>query len=85
MNNSTQKKFKQFVLSGKFNSNFSLDLLVKDLGIALSIAGEKEASVPFSELCRTMWSDAAKQLGKGKDHTEMARYCEHVAGVDLIS
>ncbi|HEY7804522.1 MAG TPA: NAD(P)-dependent oxidoreductase, partial [Orrella sp.] len=29
MNNSTQKKFKQYVLSGKYNAGFGLDLMVK--------------------------------------------------------
>lgn len=38
MNNSTQKKFKQFVLSREFNAGFGLDLMVKDLGIAISVA-----------------------------------------------
>ena len=40
MNNSTQKKFKQFVLSRKFDSGFSLDLLVKDLSIAMGVGRE---------------------------------------------
>ena len=42
MNNSTQKKFKQYVLSGKYNSGFGLDLMVKDLGIALGLAHETQ-------------------------------------------
>jgi 3-hydroxyisobutyrate dehydrogenase len=38
MNNSTQRKFKQFVLSRQFDSGFGLDLMVKDLSIALEVA-----------------------------------------------
>ncbi len=38
MNNSTQKKFKQFVLSRRFDSGFGLDLMAKDLSIALEVA-----------------------------------------------
>ena len=48
MNNSTQKKFKQFVLSRKFDSGFGLDLMVKDLGIALDIGANTGTPTPFA-------------------------------------
>lgn len=83
MNNSTQKKFRQFVLSRAFNSNFGLDLMAKDLGIALEVAHDGGVAAPFSGLCRELWSGAAKTLGQGKDHTEMARFCESLASVEL--
>src|ERR1019366_5514006 len=35
MNNSTQKKLKQFVLSRRFNDGFTMGLLAKDLSISL--------------------------------------------------
>jgi 3-hydroxyisobutyrate dehydrogenase len=38
MNNSTQKKFRQFVISRSYASGFGLDLMAKDLSIALEIA-----------------------------------------------
>ena len=40
MNNSTQKKFKQFVLSRKFDAGFTMGLLAKDLSIALQVGRE---------------------------------------------
>jgi 3-hydroxyisobutyrate dehydrogenase len=48
MNNSTQKKFKQFVLSRAFNAGFGLDLMAKDLTIALDLAKETATPVPFA-------------------------------------
>lgn len=81
MNNSTQKKFKQFVLSGKYNAGFGLDLMVKDLGIALSMDDEQTAE--FSRTCLTLWSAAADKLGRGADHTELAKYVIQRAGVTL--
>ena len=33
VNNSTQKKFKQYILSRNFDAGFGLDLMVKDIGI----------------------------------------------------
>lgn len=83
MNNSTQKKFKQFVLSRRFDAGFGLDLMVKDLGIALGLADEGQISAPFAALCRQLWAGAAHTLGPGHDHTELARFCETLAGMRL--
>ena len=83
MNNSTQKKFKQFVISRSFDSGFALDLMVKDLSIALDVAREGGTPAPFAALCREMWAAAATRLGPGQDHTAMARLCEMLAGAEL--
>ena len=79
MNNSTQKKFRQFVLSRSFDSGFSLDLMVKDLSIALGIGKDTGTPSPFAALCREMWSAAAVSLGPGQDHTAVAKLSEHLA------
>jgi 3-hydroxyisobutyrate dehydrogenase len=84
MNNSTQKKFKQFVLSRSFASGFSLDLLVKDLSIALQVGRETATPTPFAALCREMASAAANMLGPGADHTAFAKLSERLAGSELM-
>jgi 3-hydroxyisobutyrate dehydrogenase len=83
MNNSTQKKFRQFVLSRKFNAGFSMGLLAKDLSIALQVARETGTSAPVSALVREMIVSAQSRFGDGADHTEMARLCELLAGSEL--
>ncbi|MDR6820921.1 3-hydroxyisobutyrate dehydrogenase [Neorhizobium sp. 2083] len=83
MNNSTQKKFKQFVLSRKFDAGFGLDLMVKDLGIALEVASQTDTTTPLSSLCLELWSAAKKTLGPGQDHTSVARFQELIAGSEL--
>ena len=83
MNNSTQKKFKQFVLSRKFDAGFGLDLMVKDLGIALGVADATATPAPFAGLCKDLWAGAQKVLGPGQDHTAMAKFSELVAGSTL--
>ena len=83
MNNSTQKKFAQFVLSRAFDSGFSLDMMVKDLGIASDIARDAGVVAPFSTLCSQLWASAANLMGPGRDHTEMARFSETVAGHEV--
>ena len=81
MNYNTQTKFKDFVLSGTYAAGFSMDLLVKDIGIAVELAGELDASVPFSTECHAQWSAAAAALGVGHDHTEIAKVAAEVIGV----
>ena len=83
MNNSTQKKFRQFVLSRGFDSGFGLDLMVKDLSIATGIGKEVGVPAPFAALCREMWSAAAAALGPGHDHTAVAKLSELLAGFAL--
>lgn len=85
MNNSTQKKFKQFVLSRKFDAGFGLDLMVKDLGIALGVASETDTTTPYASLCLELWSAAQKTLGRGQDHTAVARFQELIAGSEIRS
>lgn len=83
MNNSTQKKFRQFVLSRQFNSGFGLDLMVKDLSIALEVARAAGVAAPFSNLCRELSASAHGMLGPGQDHTALAKLSEALAGVEL--
>lgn len=85
MNNSTQKKFKQFVLSRRFDAGFGLDLMVKDLGIALGVAQDTGTAAPFAAMCQQMWAGARAALGPGQDHTAMARFSELLAGSELIA
>jgi 3-hydroxyisobutyrate dehydrogenase len=85
MNNSTQKKFKQFVLSRKFDAGFSMGLLAKDLSIALQVGRETGTAAPLSALVREMIVSAEARLGANADHTEMAKLCELLAGDELTS
>ncbi|MBN8871761.1 MAG: NAD(P)-dependent oxidoreductase [Rhodospirillales bacterium] len=83
MNNSTQKKFKQFVLSRKFDAGFTMGLLSKDLSIALQIGRETATPTPFSALCKELVAAAQAMFGPDADHTEMARLSERLAGEEL--
>lgn len=83
MTNSSQKKFKQFVLSRRFDSGFGLDLMAKDLSIALEVGRDTATPTPFAALCREMWASAAVLLGPGQDHTAVAQLSEKLAGTAL--
>jgi 3-hydroxyisobutyrate dehydrogenase len=83
MNNSTQKKFKQFVLSRKFDAGFTMGLLAKDLSIALQVGRETGTATPFSALCKELVLAAQSMFGPDSDHTEVARLSERLAGEEL--
>jgi 3-hydroxyisobutyrate dehydrogenase len=83
MNNSTQKKLKQFILSRAFNSGFGLDLMLKDLTIALDLAKDTQTAVPLASVCRELWASASNSLGPGRDHTEVAKLIETLGGATL--
>jgi len=78
MNNSTQKKFKQFVLSRKFDAGFTMGLLAKDLSIALQVGRETGTAAPLSALTKELVVAAQSMFGSDADHTEMAKLCEHL-------
>lgn len=83
VNNSTQKKFRQYVLSRGFDSGFPIALMVKDLSIAMEVARSGGVNAPFAALCRELWAGAAAMLGPDADHTAVARLSETLAGLEL--
>lgn len=83
MNNSTQNKFHQYILSRAFNSGFSLDLMVKDLETALEVAHATGSPAPLGEACLEAWTEARSALGPGLDHTAVVKYWEGLAGTEL--
>lgn len=75
-NNTTENKVKQFMLSGSFNSEFSLHLMAKDLGTAMNIGELLGSDMSFGQEVLRIWSEAARELGNSADHTEMYRFIE---------
>jgi len=84
-NNTTEVKITPFVLSGRFDSGFALDLMVKDLTTALALAGRTETDVPLGRLALDLWREAGGDLEAGVDHTALARWYEKRTGTQLRS
>ncbi len=83
MNSSTQRKFKQFVLSRRFDAGFGLELMAKDCSVAMEVARDTSTPAPFAALCREMWASAVAMLCPGLDHTAMAQFSERLVGETL--
>ena len=75
-NNTTEHKVKQYMLNGAFNSAFSLQLMAKDLGIAMALGKSVGQKMELGDGVLDLWNQAAKALGKTADHTEMYRYLQ---------
>lgn len=84
-NNSTENKFKQYILSRTFNSGFTLDLMLKDLTTAVDLARKTGTPALFASACRELWAAAKAGLEPGADHTAVVKWLEQLAGVTLES
>ncbi|MDB2700237.1 NAD(P)-dependent oxidoreductase [Alphaproteobacteria bacterium] len=72
-NNTTEVKLDKFVVSGKFNSGFALDLMVKDVSIANSLIKDLTTNDPLSGSVSGYLSKSLEELGANSDHTEVYR------------
>ena len=79
-NNSTERKFGPYVLSGSYDSGFALAHMVKDLRIALGLAHATDTPSPLSEEVLARCAEAERALGPGADHTAVARWVQDVTG-----
>lgn len=73
-NNTTEVKVENFMLSGTFNSGFSMALMRKDLQTALDFITRMETPKTFANTCTETWTQAEKVLDKGADHTAMYKF-----------
>lgn len=75
---STEDKWPKFVLTGSFDSGFSLKLMLKDMRTALALADEMGASMDVGRRAVEVWTGSAAALPDGADHTEIARWIENL-------
>jgi 3-hydroxyisobutyrate dehydrogenase len=75
-NNTTEHKVVQFMLSGAFDSGFSLQLMAKDIGTAMDLGKSLGLNMRLGQQVLGVWSDATTNLEPSADHTEMYRYLQ---------
>lgn len=79
---SSEVKFPQQVLSRKFEVGFTIDLMYKDINIALSLAEDYDFKMGISEAVSQLWKNGATYGGE-LDHTAIAEVVEQMAGVEI--
>jgi len=71
---STQLKWPNFIVPETYDSGFALALMLKDMRIATSLAGELGIPRTLSDAAVERWATANEAFGAGADHTEVARW-----------
>jgi len=72
----TRNHIAQRVLSRSFDDPFKLELMLKDVGIALDLARDRQLPTPLSALAQQLWRAAALEAAPGASVSELARWIE---------
>lgn len=73
---STENKWPNYVLPGTFDAGFMIDLMVKDLHIALRLGESTGGPMRHAAVTAALWDEAAAALPEGADHTEIVRFLQ---------
>jgi 3-hydroxyisobutyrate dehydrogenase len=79
----TKNHIRQRVLSRSFDDPFKLELMLKDMGIALELGREAQLPLPLSALSQQLWRAAALAAGPGASVSELARWVENQSGTPV--
>jgi 3-hydroxyisobutyrate dehydrogenase-like beta-hydroxyacid dehydrogenase len=73
----------QRIISRKFDDPFRLDLMVKDIGIAMQLARNLELPVPLSALGQHLWMAADRWAQEGSSLSHMVSWVEQMTGIQI--
>ncbi len=79
----TQTHIKQRITNRAFDDPFKLELMVKDIGIALELARRKVAKVPMWSLGQQIWQAADTAAARGASVSELVRHVEREGGAEI--
>lgn len=79
----SQTHFKQRIFNRKFDDPFRLELMVKDIRIAMEPASRHDVPAPLSALGRELWKAAAGHSEKSDSISQMVRWVERMTGQPL--
>jgi len=81
----TQNHVAQRVLSRRFDDPFKLELMVKDIDIALTLAREAGLPLPVSALGDQLWRAALAEAGSDGNVSELFRWVERRTRTEIAS
>jgi 3-hydroxyisobutyrate dehydrogenase len=79
----SQTQFKQRIFNKKFDDPFRLELMVKDIGIAMELANRQGLPAPLSALGQDLWQEAERFSERGSSISHMVRWIEHMTKKEL--
>jgi 3-hydroxyisobutyrate dehydrogenase len=81
----SRTQFKQRIISRKFDDPFKLELMIKDIGIAMELAQRKGLSAPLNALGQQLWREAGRHSERGASISNMVRWIEFVSRTEIAS
>ncbi len=81
----SQTHIRQRILSRTFDDAFKLELMVKDIGIAMGLADDHSIPVPLCGVGQQLWRAAAQSAEEGSSISEMVRWVEDMTGVTITA
>lgn len=82
---SSEVKFPEQVLTGKFEVGFTIDLMCKDVSIAMEMAKDNNMPMFVSSSVKELWEYAVAKGGGGMDHTAIVKFIEEMGNVEIRS
>ncbi|MDH5539769.1 MAG: NAD(P)-dependent oxidoreductase [Rhizobacter sp.] len=79
----TQTHFHQRIFNRKFDDPFKLELMLKDIGIALQLGHDTGTPMPMSALGQELWRMADHAAGAGASVSELVRWVEKLSTTEL--
>lgn len=79
----TQTHFHQRVFNRSFDDPFKLELMLKDIGIAVQLAQQTHSPMPMAGLGQQLWRMADHAAGPGASVSELVRWVEQLSGTEL--
>ena len=78
-----QTHFHQRIFNRAFDDPFKLELMRKDVGIAMQLAQQTGTPMPMAGLGEQLWRMADHQAGPGASVSELVRWVEGLSGTTL--
>ncbi len=75
--------FHQRIFNRRFDDPFRLELMLKDIGIALRLAEETDTPAPLAALGHQLWRMADQAMGRGASISELVRWVEQLSDTAL--
>lgn len=76
---------KQRITSRKFDDPFKLELMVKDIGIAMHLAGDLKLSLPLCSEGHQLWNSANQLAPAASSVSQLVRWVEQTTNVEITS
>ncbi len=77
-------KIPHYVLTGNFDAGFTINQMLKDLGIGQEVAAHLEVPSPVGSMIHDIWTAAAAEGHGEDDHTTIAALMAARAGIEIL-